>query len=167
MLQLCATAVKDNPSSVTSSSFEFAILCCLLCCSPFTPTSRRRALILHPSQNFAPATSGSAGANWGDGLMMLRHSLLLSTAVLIARLGGLAALDNGLARTPHMGYNTWNCFGGDSRCQIRYAPVIRALVIRPHIWSDCLCSQRGHHQIHCRHHDTDRVEQGWIRVPCD
>ncbi|KAL3147731.1 hypothetical protein ABBQ32_002472 [Trebouxia sp. C0010 RCD-2024] len=44
--------------------------------------------------------------------MLLQHSSFILTA-LLARLGSVTALDNGLARTPHMGYNTWNCFGGD------------------------------------------------------
>lgn len=28
-------------------------------------------------------------------------------------------LNNGLAITPHMGYNTWNCYAGDSRCRVQ------------------------------------------------
>lgn len=36
--------------------------------------------------------------------------LLTITAVLTA----CSALDNGLATTPVLGYNTWNCYGGDS-----------------------------------------------------
>ena len=49
--------------------------------------------------------------------MQHSYSLLISATVLIVSFRSLEALDNGLARTPHMGYNTWNCYAGDSRCR--------------------------------------------------
>lgn len=39
----------------------------------------------------------------------------VGAVVLLSCLAGLHALDNGLSITPHMGYNTWNCFYGSSK----------------------------------------------------
>ena len=40
-------------------------------------------------------------------------SAYLKSLVYLAALGGVVALDNGLALTPQMGWNTWNHFGCD------------------------------------------------------
>ena len=45
-------------------------------------------------------------------MMYLRK--ILSLLLLACLFRSAASLDNGLARTPILGYNTWNCFGGDS-----------------------------------------------------
>lgn len=50
---------------------------------------------------------------------MRSHHWPLAAALLTAYIACVDALNNGLARTPHMGYNTWNCFAGDSRCRMQ------------------------------------------------
>ncbi|DBA83192.1 TPA: hypothetical protein ACH3X2_006708 [Trebouxia sp. C0005] len=44
---------------------------------------------------------------------MRSHHWPTAAALFTAYIAGVDALNNGLARTPHMGYNTWNCFAGD------------------------------------------------------
>ncbi len=39
-------------------------------------------------------------------------------ALLLASVLQASCLDNGLARSPALGYNTWNAYGGDSKHSI-------------------------------------------------
>ena len=58
----------------------------------------------------------------------MRPSVLLLIAGLSLRV--TAGLDNGLARTPVLGYNTWNCFGGNSKCTRPGATGPRCLKVK-------------------------------------
>lgn len=43
---------------------------------------------------------------------------LLQAAALVALVGLASALDNGVARTPPMGWNSWNHFGGGVSAEV-------------------------------------------------
>ena len=68
----------------------------------------------------------------------MQRWVLQALLVWVACLAYVAALDNGLARTPHMGYNTWNCFAGDGKCCV-HLPDPPLLISISKL--DCHCSQ--------------------------
>lgn len=60
----------------------------------------------------SPKDQTDSGLDHTSGIPQM---LMISLALLISSLQAAHGLDNGLALKPQMAYNTWNCFGGDSK----------------------------------------------------